>query len=84
MVTTEFIKKNGASVEHIEWHQVKIPHNYVDADNVLKKGQLVYIQGKIQTLQFTDEQHIKRYKTEIMAQYIQILSNNIEQTLVQD
>ncbi len=82
MVTTEFIKKNGTSVEHVEWHQIKIPENFVEDETLLKKGQLVYVQGKIQTRQFTDEQQIKRYKTEILAQQVQLLNNVIDQSLI--
>jgi single-strand DNA-binding protein len=82
MVTTEFIKRNGVNVEHVEWHQIKIPQGCIEAEDLLKKGQLVYIQGKIQTRQFTDEQQVKRYKTEILAIQVQVLNNTIEQTLV--
>ncbi|WCT12549.1 single-stranded DNA-binding protein [Mucilaginibacter jinjuensis] len=82
MVTTEFIKKNGTSVEHVEWHQIKIPENFVEDETLLKKGQLVYVQGKIQTRQFTDEQQVKRYKTEILAQQVQLLNSTIESTLL--
>jgi single-strand DNA-binding protein len=82
IITTEFIKKNGTSVEHLEWHQIKIPDNFVADENMLKKGQLVYLQGKIQTRHFTDERQIKRYKTEILAQQVQVLNSTVEQPLV--
>jgi single-strand DNA-binding protein len=82
MVTTEFIKKNGATIEHIEWHQIKIPEHFVEDEGLLKKGQLVYVQGKIQTRQFTDEQQVKRYKTEILAQQVQLLNSTSEAILL--
>jgi single-strand DNA-binding protein len=82
MVTTEFIKKNGTSVEHIEWHQIKIPDNFVDDKSIFKKGQLIYVQGKVQTRHFTDEQQVKRYKTEIVAQQVQVLNSTVEQPLI--
>lgn len=78
MVTTEFIKKNGSSVEHIEWHQIRVSTGFADSESAFKKGQLVYVQGKIQTRQFTDEQQVKRYKTEIVVQYIQVLNSLVE------
>lgn len=74
MVTHEYIKKNGETVEHAEWHQVKIPANCADSITTLKKGQLVYIQGKVQTRKLVDEQQVKRYKTEIIAHQVQLLT----------
>lgn len=83
MVTTELIKKNGSSIEHVEWHQIKLPENFVEDEHSLKKGLLIYVQGKIQTRQFTDEQHIKRYKTEIIAFQVQVLNNTTEPAYLQ-
>lgn len=74
MVTQEFIKKNGEKNEHLEWHQVKVPVNGAGMDCEINKGNLIYLQGKIQTQQFLDEQGIKRYKTEIIANFVQLLN----------
>lgn len=74
LVTQEFIKKNGENTEHLEWHQIKMPLDSAGIDYLINKGDLVYLQGKIQTQQFTDEQGIKRYKSEIVASYVQLLS----------
>jgi single-strand DNA-binding protein len=66
IVTQEDIGKNGTTIEHLETHLIKAPTKSI-ADLHLKKGQTVHIEGKIQTTAFTDEQQIRRYKTEIMA-----------------
>lgn len=71
LVTQEYIKKNGVNVEHLEQHQIKVPLNCSGVDYFVNKGNMVYLQGKIQTQQFTDEQGIKRYKTEIVANFVQ-------------
>ncbi|MCJ8211494.1 single-stranded DNA-binding protein [Mucilaginibacter sp. RS28] len=74
LVTQEFIKKNGENQEHNEWHQVKVPAGVNDERYALKKGDLVYIQGKVETRKYIDEQNIKRYVTEIIANSLQVLS----------
>jgi single-strand DNA-binding protein len=76
LVTQEFIKKNGERTEHLEWHQIKVPINSPGVDYNIIKGNLIYLQGKIQTQQFVDEQGIKRYKTEIIASFVQLLTVN--------
>lgn len=77
IVTHEYIKKNGETIEHAEWHQIKIPATCADSSLSFTKGQLVYVQGKIQTRKLVDEQQIKRYKTEIIAHQVQLLTNAV-------
>ncbi|MCJ8210467.1 single-stranded DNA-binding protein [Mucilaginibacter sp. RS28] len=79
LVTLEFIRKNGETTEHQEWHYIKLPADATEEKQDLKKGQLVYVQGKIQTRKIVDEQQVKRYKTEILAQQIQVLNNPVQQ-----
>jgi len=75
LVTNEFIKKNGETIEHIEWHQIKIPLNIYQAANCkLAKGNLVYIEGKISTRSFVDDTGIKRYKSEILVNKLELLT----------
>jgi single-strand DNA-binding protein len=75
LTTKELIRKNHLDTEHIECHYIKVPATHPDAERLeLKRGQLVHITGKIQTKTVVDEQDIKRYKTEIMALQLQVLS----------
>jgi len=75
LVTNEFIKKNGETIEHIEWHQIKIPATvYQSTNSKLVKGNLVYLEGKITTRSFTDDMGIKRYKSEILVNKYELLS----------
>ncbi len=71
LVTQEYIKKNSDKTEHLEWHQIKMPLNTISAEHYVNKGDCLYLQGKIQTQQFTDDMGIRRYKTEIIATMIQ-------------
>ncbi|MGI4750620.1 MAG: single-stranded DNA-binding protein [Janthinobacterium lividum] len=75
LITNEIIKKNGEDFELTEWHNVKIPKAVaVINTQELKKGDLLYIEGKIQTRSFYDEEQVKKYKLEIIAVKFQVLS----------
>lgn len=58
----------GDNKEKTEWHRVVIFGKRADtAGEWLKKGQLVLIEGKLQTRQWEDKDKIKRYSTEVIA-----------------
>jgi single-strand DNA-binding protein len=63
-------KATGERKEKTEWHQVVIfNENIVKvAENYLKKGSTVYIEGSLQTRKYTDAQGIEKYSTEIVLQ----------------
>jgi single-strand DNA-binding protein len=75
LVTVETIKKGLENIEHQEFHNIKIPEKVVMQDSLdLETGQTIYIEGKIQTTAFVDEQRIKRYNLEIVANKIEVLT----------
>ena len=63
-------KASGERKEKTEWHQVVIFNdNLVKvAENYLRKGSTVYIEGAIQTRKYTDAQGVEKYSTEIVLQ----------------
>jgi single-strand DNA-binding protein len=63
-------KMSGERKEKTEWHQVVIFNdNLVKvAENYLKKGSTVYIEGSLQTRKWTDQQGVEKYSTEIVLQ----------------
>ncbi len=63
-------KASGERKEKTEWHQVVIFNdNLVKvAENYLRKGSTVYIEGSIQTRKYTDAQGVEKYSTEIVLQ----------------
>jgi len=63
-------KATGERKEKTEWHQVVIfNENIVKvAENYLKKGSTVYIEGSLQTRKYTDAQGAEKYSTEIVLQ----------------
>ncbi|PJJ79553.1 single-stranded DNA-binding protein [Mucilaginibacter auburnensis] len=73
IATTEKVKKNAEHVLHEEYHDIRLGSHLAN-DLQLRRGELVYIQGKIQTRQFVDEEQIRRYKTEIVALSVDIIT----------
>lgn len=63
-------KMSGERKEKTEWHQVVIFNdNLVKvAENYLKKGSTIYIEGALQTRKWTDQQGVEKYSTEIVLQ----------------
>ncbi|HEY4196112.1 MAG TPA: single-stranded DNA-binding protein, partial [Mucilaginibacter sp.] len=67
LATTDFIAKDGGKIEQTEWHNIVMWRGMAEAGaRVLKKGVLVYIEGKLKTRSFLDKEGIKRYTTEII------------------
>ena len=75
LATNEYYKdKQGARVERTEWHNISAWRGLADmADKFLKKGQQVYIEGKLRTRQYQDKDQQTRYITEIIADEISML-----------
>lgn len=75
LVTSEYIRKGYEQVEHKEFHHIKVPEKLIQQDSLsIFEGLTLYIEGKIHTNAFIDEQRIKRYRLEIIANRIEILS----------
>jgi len=63
-------KSTGERKEKTEWHRVVIFSEGLCrvAEQYLKKGMKVYLEGQLQTRKWTDQQNIERYSTEIVLQ----------------
>ena len=76
LATTENYKdKEGKWVEVTDWHNIKLPFKWMaeSAEKYLKKGSLVYIEGKIKTRSYDDKDGNKKYITEIVAENLRRL-----------
>jgi single-strand DNA-binding protein len=64
-------KATGERREKTEWHRVVIFNEQIAkvAEQYLKKGSKVYLEGSLQTRKWTDQQNIERYSTEIVMQF---------------
>jgi single-strand DNA-binding protein len=63
-------RQSGERKEKTEWHRVVIFNdNLVKvAENYLKKGAKVYIEGSLQTRKWTDQSGVEKYSTEVVLQ----------------
>ena len=58
----------GDAKEKTEWHRVVLFGKMAEtAAEFMKKGQLVYIEGRSQTRSWEDKDNVKRYTTEILC-----------------
>src|SRR5437764_3632885 len=76
MATDErFTDRNGEKQERTEWHNIVAWSKLAEiCGQYLKKGKLVYIEGSLRTDSWDDkETGQKRYRTEIVAQNMQML-----------
>jgi single-strand DNA-binding protein len=63
-------KATGERKEKTEWHRVVIFSEGLAkvAEQYLKKGAKVYIEGQLQTRKWTDQQGVEKYSTEVVLQ----------------
>ena len=69
MATSETYKdKSGQKVEKTEWHNIVFWKQLADiAERFLNKGDLVYVEGKIETRKYTDKDGNDKYMTQIIG-----------------
>src|SRR4051812_48440587 len=75
IATTDSWKdKSGEKQEKTEWHRVVMYGRQAEiAGEYLKKGRPVYIEGRLQTRKWQDNQGQEHYTTEIVADRMQML-----------
>jgi len=63
-------KASGERKERTEWHRVVIFNENLAkvAEQYLRKGAKVYLEGQLQTRKYTDKEGHERYSTEIVLQ----------------
>ena len=63
-------KATGERKEKTEWHRVVIFNEGLAkiAEQYLKKGSKVYLEGQLQTRKWTDQQGVEKYSTEVVLQ----------------
>ena len=83
LATTESYKnKEGNKVDQTEWHHVVAWRGLAEIiEKYVKKGQLLYIEGKIRTRTYGEENN-KKYFTEVIADQMTMLGGKRdEQTM---
>lgn len=72
--TETYRLKNGETQSRTDWHTIIAWRGLaILAHQFIKKGSLVYIEGKLRNRQYADKEGNKRYITEIVAEQILLL-----------
>ncbi|MBE50817.1 MAG: single-stranded DNA-binding protein [Flavobacteriales bacterium] len=77
LATTEtYNNKQGERVSQTEWHNIVLWRGLADiAEKYLKKGNSVYVEGKINTRKWEDKEGNTRYSTDIIAEKMTMLGS---------
>ena len=68
---------NGQKQDFTTWHRVVVWGRQAEnCSKYLAKGRQIFIEGRLQTRQWEDQNGSKRYTTEIVAQNVQFLGSN--------
>ncbi|MEQ1150013.1 single-stranded DNA-binding protein [Acinetobacter johnsonii] len=69
-------KNTGEKKEQTEWHRIVLSNRLGEiAQQYLRKGSKVYIEGSLKTRQWTDQNGQERYSTEIRGDQMQMLDS---------
>jgi single-strand DNA-binding protein len=81
LATNESYKdKSGERVTQTEWHRVVLWRGLAEvAEKYVKKGELLYIEGRLRTRSWDDKDGNKRYTTEVFADTMKMLGRKPEQ-----
>lgn len=80
-VATNYRSKDqdGNWVDNTEWHNISVFGQLAEfAGNYVKKGRLVYVEGRLQTRSWEDQNNVKHYRTDIIANTLQLLGSRQE------
>ncbi|HYV91336.1 MAG TPA: single-stranded DNA-binding protein [Chitinophagales bacterium] len=82
LATTETYKdKSGNRVDQTEWHNIAVWNKSAEiAEKYLKKGNLIYLEGKISSREYTDKDNVKRRFYEIRTDRFNMLDRKPEGT----
>lgn len=76
-----YTNKSGEKVTTTEWHNIVCWSGLASlAENYIRKGSQIYVDGKIRTRSYDAQDGSKRYITEILADTIQLLGRKNDGT----
>ena len=66
--------KDGNDVETTEWHRLVVWGKQAEfAGNYVKKGQLLFVEGRLQTRKWEDRNGVERRTTEVVTENLTML-----------
>jgi single-strand DNA-binding protein len=85
LATSEIILKDGKRAELTEWHNIVLWRGLADiAQQLLAKGKLVYIEGKLKTRSFESREGIKKFTTEVVAENFKLLGRKTDFSSIEE
>ena len=75
LATTEIYRlKNGETQSRTDWHTIILWRGLAGlAKEYVRKGSLLYVEGKLRNRQYEDKGGVKKYVTEVMAEEMILL-----------
>lgn len=74
-------KNTGEKKEQTEWHRVTFWRKAAEiVGKYVTKGSKLYVEGKLQTRKWTDQQGVERYSTEVVCEDFQLMGGGNGQT----
>ena len=68
--------KEGNDVETTEWHRLVVWGKQAEfAGNYVKKGQLLFVEGRLQTRKWEDRNGVERRTTEVVTENLTMLGS---------
>ena len=83
IATSETFKDrtSGERKTNTEWHNIVVWRGLAEiAEEYLKKGSQIYLEGKLRTRQWQDKDGNNRYTTEVIADNLQMLGRKEDST----
>jgi len=77
LATSESYKDKNTNEwkENTEWHTITLWRNLAErAETTLRKGMQIYVEGKLSTRKWTDQEGKERYSTEVVGNYLRIIN----------
>jgi single-strand DNA-binding protein len=72
-------KQTNETQQETEWHRITVWGKQAEScQKYLAKGRQVYVEGRIRTSSYEDENGVKKYSTEIVAEIVQFLGSKAD------
>ena len=80
LATTELFRlKTGETQSRTDWHTIILWRGLAGlAKEYIRKGSLLYVEGKLRSRQYEDKDGVKKYVTEIVAEQIIMLDKKVK------
>jgi single-strand DNA-binding protein len=92
-VTEKYTDKQGQKQEKTEWVNVVFWGKQAEiCEQYLKKGSPIYVEGKLQTQSWEDDNGVKKYRTDVVGSVLKMIgsgqskaeSNNNEHDMIEE